>query len=194
MPNTKNPPHRIPPYRRPIVVVGFLLTLAVVIIVTIFVCLNLNQNSETTSPNDSSQSPPPTSNTPTTPKPDESDDTQNTGVPDDKVSQFEGENPNNLATITGSITYKNVDRQTQTLSIAASINQYLQDGGECALKLTKDGAEIRSVTMPITPDITTSVCGPFEIPISDLSSGSYQIEIHISGDGKQGSITEGVWL
>ncbi len=185
--------HRIPPYRRPLVVISFLAILTVVILVTILLFKNFDK------PDDSSVSNPKPSSPGTVQTPNSNDNTTTTPStdpeePDSKVTQYEGEDPNELNSLTGSIAFKNVDHQTNVLRLAASISQYLHDDGVCTVSLKRDNITVRTMTLPATPDVTTSVCGPFELSIADLPSGSYEIEIQITGDGKSGHINEGVWL
>lgn len=182
--------HRVPPYRRPIIVVGFLAVLAAAIAITIAIFMNFNHEQEPT-PKPSTPAPA----TPVVTKP--KDEEEQPSEPEDKVDQYEGEDPNSLNELTGRVAYKGVNREPnyQTLTISASIDQYLQSNGTCALSLkNSNGTEVYSASLPAQPDVTTSACGPFEISIADLSPGAYQIEIAITGDGKTGLITDAVQL
>ena len=181
--------HRVPPYRRPIIVVSFLIVLIAAIAVTITIFMNLNRNQE--------PAPEPVTPTPTPVVTQPKDEEDQPLEPEDKGNQYEGEDPNLLDELTGRVAYKGVNREPnyQTLTISASIDQYLQSNGACALSL-KDptGIEVYSSSLPAQPDVTTSACGPFEIPIADFSPGAYQIEITVSGDDKTGLITDVVQL
>lgn len=170
--------HRVPPYRRPLVVGIFLVGLAAVIVVTILICKNLNDkatNHDTNTPGMSEVKPP----EPVEPKPD--DDVEN------KTPQYEGEDPNELEELTGVITYQDVDPETLVLHSAVSINQYLHSDGQCVFNLERDGTIIRTASAVAEPDVTTSICGPFSLSIDGLS-GTYQIKVVITGDGKRGTI------
>lgn len=186
--------HRVPFYRRPpfLIAGAIILVVVVIIIIVIFSKKPEADNSQET-PSTSFDQP----NKPTT-----SDDTGDSGSdsnPDQSeepagVLQYEGQDPNKLDELTGSIAYRGVDRDAGTLTITASIDQYLQSTGECKLRLTNDGRELYSETLPATADVTTSVCGPFEAPLSELGSGTIKIEITITADNKSGTITDEVQI
>lgn len=173
--------HRVPFYRRPVVIAGLLAVLVAAIILTIWAFSSFshpsepskNPNpSETTSPDQPSVQQPGLDETPEKP---------------DRPAQFEGEDPNDLPELTGSIALNTHD--ADTLTVAVAIDQYLVSSGLCRLELSKDGHTLRSAELAATADVTTSGCGPFHIPISDLSPGIYQLKITISGDDKTGLIT-----
>ncbi len=182
MSNTASVPHRVPPYKRPIIVGGFLIFLALAVVVTVFVFKSINnQNSDapTTVPDSPSEQQPPDTN----PLPPTSD-------PENKTPQFEGEDPNQLDDLTGVIIYKDIDVETQTLHSAVSINQYLQADGQCVFNLKRDDVIVRTASAVASADVTTSVCGPFSISVADLAPGNYQIEVIVTGNDKRGIITD----
>lgn len=182
--------HRVPPYRRPLIVGGFLLLVAVIGIVTVLIFKNLNPTS-TTEP-DSSR--PGTSVT----KPDDdapgTDDRPTEPPLEDKAPSYEGEDPNMLGELTGVIVYKDIDPETSTLHSAVSINQYLSADGQCIYNLKRGDAILRTASAVATPDVTTSVCGPFNLSVDGLDSGVYQIEVIVTGDDKRGVITDEVTI
>lgn len=171
--------HRVPPYRRPLVVGGFLIILASVVAVTILVCKNLND--KTNDPVDNK----PVAGEVTPPEPVESQ-------PDDdlehKTPQYEGEDANDWGVLTGNIIYQDVDPETRVLHSAVSIDQYLQGDGQCVFNLQRDGATVRTTSAVASADVTTSACGPFALSVEGLS-GIYQIEVIMTGDNKRGTIT-----
>ncbi len=178
--------HRVPPYKRPLVVGGFLAILAVVILSTVLICKNFlgsSDDSQVKNPDDNSNTHQPEEQPPDT-KPAEPDELEN------KTPQFEGEDPNELSELTGHIIYKDIDTVNQALHSAVMINQYLQADGQCVFNLKRDDAVLRTASAVATADVTTSVCGPFDISIADLPPGNYQLEIIITGDGKRGVITD----
>ncbi len=178
--------HRVPPYRRPIIVVSFLVVLIVAVVATLVIFMSINHAQEAL----------PEPEKPATPssvvtQPDEKE--EQPAEPEDKVSQYEGENPNLLDELTGRVAYKGVNREPnyQTLTVSASIDQYLHADGTCTLSLKNaSNIEVYSAVLPAQPDVTTSACGPFEIPIAAFEPGAYQIEITVSGDSKAGLITD----
>lgn len=177
-PKTAKRAHRVPPYKRPLVIGGFLVILAIVIVVTVLICKNLNDstgNPTATTPGYTDVTPP----EPVEPQPD--DNLEN------KTPQYEGEDPNQLGELTGVITYQDIDPETRVLHSAVSINQYLHSDGQCVFNLERDGITIRTASAVATPDVTTSICGPFSLSVEGLS-GNYQIKVVITGDNKQGVI------
>lgn len=179
--------HRVPPYKRPILIVGFLIALAIVVGVTVLVFKNLNLGDTHTSTknpanDDLTNQPAQTPDNPT-PNPE----------PEDKAPQYEGEDPNQLTELTGSITYIDIDPETNVLHSAVMLDQYLSESGQCVYNIKRDEAIIRTASAITTNDPSNSVCGPFDISIDGLS-GSYQIEVIITGDGKSGVITSEIQI
>lgn len=177
--------HRVPPYKRPIIVGGFLLILAAVVGVTIVVCQQINKSNKdnsthlTTSDQPKDEPQPPTDEPPAP-----GDDIEN------KTPQYEGEDPNSLAELTGVIIYKDIDIETQTLHSAVNIDQYLQNNGQCVYNIMQNDVILRTASAVITPDVTTSVCGPFALSVDGLPPGIYQIVVNLSGDDKQGVVVD----
>lgn len=190
MSKSSNTAHRIPPYRRPIIVVSFLVVLVAAVAVTLIIFMSINRAQESLPEPDKPTTPAPVVTTP-----DKNEDQP--PEPEDKVSQYEGEDPNSLGELTGRIAYKGVNREPnyQSLTVSASIDQYLHSDGTCTLSLKDaNNIEVYSASLPAQPDVTTSACGPFEVSVSDLASGTYQIEITINGNNKTGLITDVVQL
>lgn len=179
--------HRVPPYKRPILIVGFLVILAAVVGITVLICKNLKSSS-----NGSTHLPNPEESNSNVVIPPEQPSTPDT--PNDNPPQYEGEDPNLASDLSGVITYRDIDPENATLHSAVTINQYLSENGQCVFNLKLDGNIIRTASAAATPDITTSVCGPFALPIDGLSPGLYQIEIIITGDGKQGTINDEIQI
>lgn len=176
--------HRVPPYKRPIIVGGFLLILAAVVGITIVVCKQINKSNKDDSTHiSSSGDSKDDSQPPTTEPPVPDDDIEN------KTPQYEGEDPNSLGELTGNIIYKDIDIETQTLHSAVNVSQYLQDG-QCVYNIMQSEVILRTASAVITPDVTTSVCGPFALSVDGLPPGIYQIVINLTGNGKQGTITD----
>lgn len=77
----------------------------------------------------------------------------------------------------------------------AVIDQYLQAPGYCTISLKDaNGQTVYTASRDAMPDVTASICDAFEIPVTGFTSGTYKIEIDLSGDGKQGIITDEVEL
>ena len=104
----------------------------------------------------------------------------------EKVVQYEGEDPNEREDLTGVVTYAGVNGNN--LMIRVNIDQYLAEGN-CELNLIRNGTVIYSDTTGIVTAATTATCEGFNVPISSLSNGNYQIVINLSSDNKTGTIS-----
>lgn len=182
--------HRVPPYKRPIIIVGFLLILAAVVIATIFIFKSIGVHHD---PNDSTHISNPNQDSDNVSKPSGDQPSSLEEQPEDKTPQYEGENPNELDELTGVIIYKDIDPENQILHSAISIDQYLQSDGQCVFNLKRDDVIIRTTSAIATQDVTTSVCGPIDISTEGLE-GTYQIEILLSGDNKRGEILDEITI
>ena len=185
--NTNSAPHRVPLYRRPVIIVGLVAVTIIIIIGATILIRSVTGNHDQTP--DSSDEPVIYQDTPP-PKPADTEPegaTEPTGIP-----QYEGEDPNKLPELTGNVAYRGVDQEAGLLTVSASIDQYLQSDGECILRLLRDDVEVYTTKVPATADVTTSVCGSFEVPLSKLSPGTYNIEITLSADDKTGVIVDEV--
>ena len=174
--------HRVPLFKRPIVLVSLAVVLIAAIALTIWAFAHFS-HPEPSNPQDPTPSTSSGSNT-SQPTDNQTGDEQPTEP--ERPSQFEGEDPNKLPELTGSITLNTHD--SDTLTVAVGIDQYLSEPGTCKLDLLQDGRTLRTVELAAIADVTTSGCGPFSVSISDLSPGTYQLRITISGDDKTGTV------
>lgn len=190
--SSSNDLHRVPFYRRPPFLIAGVIILVVIVIILIVI---LSRKPEADNPQETPSTSFDQPNKPAT-SDDSNDSDSDSDQPDEPegVLQYEGKDPNKLDELTGSIAYRGVDQGAGILTVTASIDQYLQSAGECKLRLTSDGRELYSETLPATADVTTSVCGPFEAPLSELGSGTINIEITITADNKSGTITDEVQI
>ena len=99
--------------------------------------------------------------------------------------QNEGEDPNQLESLTGNLTTNRVSNGKLILRV--NINQYLSTG-ICNLTLTS-GSNTITKTVNIVAVASTSTCEGFDVPVSELSSGAWQISINIQSGDKTGTIT-----
>lgn len=86
--------------------------------------------------------------------------------------------------ITGVITY--VAANPSNFVIRVSIDQYLTDG-TCELVLS--GPSSYTATAPVAPEASTSTCQGFDIPLSALTPGEYDIRINITSGSLAGTLT-----
>lgn len=175
--------HRVPFYRRPIVVV---LCLVVIIVIAVAVVLVVKAVSGEDAPIDE-----PTEETESALVYDEEGEDDNDLSPEDQkiIVQYEGENPNELDHLTGLITYTEV--KDGTLTAMVSIDQYLT-GGTCTANLKSNDQIVASAEQAIEADASTSHCGPITINLAGVSGGKYQLEVVISSGGKTGTAASNV--
>lgn len=105
-------------------------------------------------------------------------------VPHEKEKElpqlYEGENINNSTGLTGTITAKSV--MAGNLIIRNTIDQMV-GGGNCELNLSSGGRNItRSAEIIQNP--SSSTCAGFDIPVSELAPGQWNIEIKVSSGDK----------
>ncbi len=175
--------HRVPFYRRPIVVV---LCLVVIIIIAVAVVLVVKAVSGEDALVDE-----PTEETESALVYDEEGEDDNDLPPEDQkiIVQYEGENPNELDHLTGLVTYTEV--KDGTLAAMVSIDQYLA-GGTCTANLKSNGQIVASAEQAIEADASTSHCGPITINLAGVSGGKYQLEVIFSSGGKTGTAVSNV--
>ena len=104
-------------------------------------------------------------------------------VEKEPVVQYEGADPNEAEDLTGVITYAAVSGDN--LMIRVNIDQYL-DSGSCELSLVQGGVKYSDIAN--ISSVTTATCEGFNVPVSELGSGNYQIIIKLSSGGKTGTI------
>lgn len=189
--NNQKRAHRTPVYRRPAVILTFLAILAVVAAIVIIIFANIDQPDSADQANNNNSVNSSTSSS--------ADSSSNSSTSTDdgwesKVPQYEGENVNANHELSGSILRKDADLAAQTLTVYAMIDQYFNDGGTCTLLLKKSGNVVFRTTVAAEADITTSICEPITISTAQIDSGTYEIEIQLSGNNKTGIIKEEVEL
>ena len=103
-----------------------------------------------------------------------------------KTIQYEGKDPNDLAELSGVITYAGVNGDY--LVVRVNIDQYL-GSGECGLEIVRDGSVLYSDMASVVQNVTTATCEGFDVPVSDLGgSGNIDIVITLNAEGKSGVI------
>ena len=101
----------------------------------------------------------------------------------EQVAAYEGDNPNYNNQLTGALTYAGVNGGI--LVIRVNIDQYL-DSGTCRLSL--GGGTEYSDVVNVVSSASTSTCEGFDIPVSELASGTYKITIDLNSGDKKGII------
>lgn len=189
--NTEKPQYKLrtPIYRRPIIIIP--LVIIVILIGVLIFCLT-RKSPEASSESDPG-SPTAVEEKQSTNSDQPASDTKKDPEPEPKITQYEGEDPNDLEELTGSISY--IDVEQGSLFVGATIAQYLELPGTCVLSLVdSSGAVVGSIDGPAHADITTSVCELPALAVDDIPSGEYQVIIKINADGKTGTLKEGVNL
>lgn len=117
------------------------------------------------------------------------DDTIKDDVPEviekEKVAQYDGEDPNTAEGLTGAMTYAGVSGDN--LIIRVNIDQYISDGN-CVLSLTRDGGEVYRDTANVATAAATATCEGFNVPVSEIGGGHYDIVIKVNSGEKSGAI------
>lgn len=72
-----------------------------------------------------------------------------------------------------------------------SLISKLSSGGTCELKMTKDSAVITK-TASVQALASSSTCQGFDVPISELSSGTWKLILTVTIDGISGQATKDV--
>ena len=103
----------------------------------------------------------------------------------EKVTAYEGDNPNKADELTGVVTYAGVSPDGGELVIRVNIDQYLGDGS-CELNLVQNGVAYTD-TASITASASTATCEGFNVSTGGLS-GDYSIVIYLNSGGKTGTI------
>lgn len=106
----------------------------------------------------------------------------------DITPAYEGTNPNSAPSLTGVITYSAV--AGGKLIIRTNINQSVSSG-TCELTLSQN-SKLVTKTSDIALNPSSSTCQGFDIPVTELGSGKWDISIKLSGDNKSGTLTGSV--
>lgn len=180
----KKPMHRVPFYRRPLVII---LCLAAIIIIAVAIVLIVKA---TASDEEITQTEPDGGVEDALVYSEEKDEELDLSPEDQKVIvQYEGENPNELDHLTGLITYTEV--KDGKLLAMVSIDQYLSEG-ICTANLKNDSGIAATAKQPVEADASTSHCGPIAVSLSGVSGGKYQLEVVISSGDRTGTLTSNV--
>lgn len=122
----------------------------------------------------------PTDTTSTDGEPAASDDPAKTPL------QNEGANPSQSSGLTGSITYAAVSGDK--LVIRVLIDQLVGEQGTCSLTLSRSGRKDIAKAVNTMDNPSSSTCQGFDIPLTELAKGTWNIKINISAGGKLGQL------
>ncbi|MBQ2672931.1 MAG: hypothetical protein IJI42_10495 [Methanobrevibacter sp.] len=116
----------------------------------------------------------------------EEDEAKSNGENDEKkVVQYEGNDPNLNEELSGSVTYAGI--MNDKITIRVNIDQYLSEGN-CTLSLISDETVVYNENVKIINSASTATCEGFDIPVSNMGEGNYDIVIKLSSGDKIGSI------
>ena len=104
-----------------------------------------------------------------------------------KVVQYDGEDPNDSNELSGVVTYAGVSGDN--LMIRVNIDQYLENG-ECKLSLFNDGGLVHEEVVEMANGASTTSCAGFDVPISVIGNGRFDIVVDLESGGKMGAIRE----
>ncbi len=104
----------------------------------------------------------------------------------EEVVQYEGENPNDNAGLTGVMTFTSVTNGV--LRVRVNIDQYAT-GGTCTLNLIQNGKSIYNMVVPTIDSAATATCEGFDVATEGLPKGATKIVIKITAGGKSGEIS-----
>jgi hypothetical protein len=93
------------------------------------------------------------------------------------------ENPEDVATDTAvptlaalRITYAGPDEAAGGIAVGAYVSGLIEEGGTCALTLSKDGKSADAESEAL-PDASTTSCGQMLVPFSELEQGTWTAEV-----------------
>ena len=101
------------------------------------------------------------------------------------VVQYDGDNPNTNASLTGVVTYAGAT--ANNIIIRVNIDQYI-DGGTCKLNLSQNGTVVYTAISNLIADVTTATCDGFNLSRSVVGSGNFGISIELNSGNKSGII------
>ena len=116
------------------------------------------------------------------------------GTPEDAAAgrtpktpeKYEGQDVNKLEKLTGAITYS--AKTTDKYRIRVNIDQFLKLPGTCMLSVISASKVIYTDYVNIVSNPSSGSCDGFDIPLTKLSPGEYDIKIEINANQKTGII------
>ena len=116
------------------------------------------------------------------------------GTPEDAAAgrtpktpeKYEGQDINKLEKLTGAITYS--AKTTDKYRIRVNIDQFLKLPGTCMLSVISASKVVYTDYVNIVSNPSSGSCEGFDIPLTKLSPGEYNIKIEINANQKTGII------
>ena len=116
------------------------------------------------------------------------------GTPEDAAAgrtpktpeKYEGQDVNKLEKLTGTITYS--AKTTDKYRILVNIDQFLKLPGTCMLNVISAGKVVYNDYVNIISNPSSGSCEGFDIPLTKLSPGEYNIKIEVNANQKTGII------
>lgn len=116
------------------------------------------------------------------------------GTPEDAAAgrtpktpeKYEGQDVNKLEKLTGAITYS--AKITDKYRIRVNIDQFLKLPGTCMLSVISAGKVMYTDYVNIVSNPSSGSCDGFDIPLTKLSPGEYNIKIEVNANQKTGII------
>lgn len=116
------------------------------------------------------------------------------GTPEDAAAgrtpktpeKYEGQDVNQLEKLTGTITYS--AKAADNYRIRVNIDQFLKLPGTCKLTVLSAGKVVYTDSVSVISNPSSGTCEGFDIPLSRLTSGDYDLKIEINANQKTGII------
>lgn len=100
--------------------------------------------------------------------------------------KYEGQDVNQLEKLTGTITYS--AKTTDEYRIRVNIDQFLKLPGTCKLTVFSAGKVVYTDSVSVISNPSSGSCEGFDIPLTKLSPGEYDIKIEVNANQKTGII------
>ena len=116
------------------------------------------------------------------------------GTPEDAAAgytpktpeKYEGQDVNQLEKLTGTITYS--AKAADKYRIRVNIDQFLKLPGTCKLTVLSASRVVYTDSVSVISNPSSGSCKGFDIPLTKLSPGEYDIKIEINANQKTGII------
>lgn len=100
--------------------------------------------------------------------------------------KYEGQDVNQLEKLTGAITYS--AKSANYYRIRVNIDQFLKLPGTCKLTVLSADKVVYTDSVSVVSNPSSGTCEGFDIPLTKLASGDYNVKIEITANQKTGVI------